>query len=147
MPMQANTESARVQLVMRVSSRERGRSGCASAPRPDLSEMESSPVSKVAAVDDGVLAGVDVDAVGCAFEGGVAEGDVFAVDGMGGPHAELLGVEVFDEDVLAVGELDECGVAEVGGALDAAAEGWVADDFACADEPMFSASVAEMKPL
>jgi hypothetical protein len=46
MPMQANPASDRVQLVMRVSSQTRPMR-LPSAPRPDLSEMESSPVSKV----------------------------------------------------------------------------------------------------
>jgi len=56
-------------------------------------------------------------------------------------------VEVFDADVFAVVESMSAGLAQVGGAIDAAAKRGVADDFAFADEADCLSAVAEKKAL
>ncbi len=113
MPMQAKMESAKVQLVMVTSSVVMsglmpicdGGFGAAAGFEGDAVVAGGD----VAAVDEDVLAGVDVDAVAVAAggaDGEVLDDDVAAECGMERPHEVVTGGEVFEAEVGAVDGLD-----------------------------------------
>ena len=94
-----------------------------------------------------MLARVHVDAVRAALHHDVLEGDVLAVDGMDRPHAGLLGVAVLHIDVLAVDELQQRRQPMPLGRSSRPLIAGVAMILPGPTIPIFSASVAVMKPM
>jgi len=89
---------------------------------------------KVAAVDHDLFARVDVDAICSTVYRNILEGDVFAIGGMDRPHVVLIGKAIFHANVLAVGEFEQRGMAQLRDAVYAPDNGAVADNLASSDD-------------